>query len=49
MKKTYQKPTMKVIQIQQRQLLCGSPYNAQRSLKSYDDDEDAISDQGDIW
>lgn len=50
MKKTYLKPTMEVIQIQHRQLLCGSPYDDQNGpLKTYDNDEDVIDQKGDIW
>ena len=50
MKKTYLKPTMEVIQIQQRQILCGSPYDDQNGpLKTYNDDEDVIDQKGDIW
>lgn len=49
MKKTYLKPTMEVIQIQHRQLLCGSPYDDQKSLKTYDNDEDVIDQKGNIW
>ena len=48
MKKTYQKPTTKVVQIQHRQMLCGSPYDDQKSLNVYDD-EDVIDQKGYIW
>ena len=50
MKRTYIKPTTKVVPIQQRQhLLCGSSYDDQKSLNVYDDDEDVIDQKGDIW
>ena len=49
MKKTYLKPTTKVVPIQQRQhLLNGSPYDNQESLNVYDD-EDVIDQKGNIW
>ena len=48
MKKTYQKPMTKVVQIHHRQLLCGSPYDDQKSLNVYDD-EDVIDQKGNIW
>ena len=49
MKKTYMKPTTKVVPIQQRQhLLSGSPYDDQKSLNVYDDD-DVIDQKGNIW
>ena len=48
MKKTYLKPTTKVVPIQQRQMLCGSPYDNQESLNVYDD-EDVIDQKGNIW
>ena len=47
MKKSYLKPTTKVVPIQQRQILCGSPYNDQKSLNVYDDD--VIDQKGNIW
>ena len=46
MKKTYLKPTTKVVYIHHTQLLSGSPYDDQKSLNVYDDD---ISDKGNIW
>ena len=47
MKKTYLKPTTKVVQIHHTQMLCASPYdNIQSPVETYDDD---ISDKGDIW
>jgi hypothetical protein len=50
MKKTYLKPTTKVVQIQHRQLLSGSPYNNQKSpVETYDDDEDVIYEKSSIW
>ena len=50
MKRTYQKPTTKVVHIQQRQLLSGSPYDNQNGpLETYDDDEDVIDQKGNIW
>ena len=49
MKRTYMKPTTKVVPIQQRQhLLSASPYDNQESLNVYSDDDD-ISDKEDIW
>ena len=50
MKKTYLKPTTKVVPIQQRQILCGSPYDNQKApLETYDDNEDVIEQKGYIW
>ncbi len=51
MKRTYQKPTMMVVHIQQRQhLLSGSPYDNQKGpLETYDDNEDVIDQKGNIW
>ena len=51
MKRTYQKPTTKVVQIQHRQqLLSASPYNDQKApLETYDDDDDVIDQKGNIW
>ena len=52
MKKTYMKPTTKVVQIQNRQqlLLSGSPYNNQKSpVETYDNDEDVIYEKNSIW
>ena len=50
MKKTYMKPTTKVVQIQHRQLLSASPYNDQNGpLETYDDDEDVINQKNNIW
>ncbi len=50
MKKTYMKPTTKVVYIQHTQLLCGSPYNDQNGpLETYDDDNDVINDKNRIW
>ena len=46
MKKTYLEPTTKVVPIQQRQLLSGSP-DGQKSLNVYDDD--VIDQKGNIW
>ena len=44
------KPTTKVVQIQQRQhLLCGSPYDDQKLLNVYDDNEDVINQKSSIW
>ena len=41
---------MHVVKIQQHRMLCGSPYNDMKSPVSvYDDDEDAITDTGDVW
>ena len=51
MKKTYMKPTTKVVQIHHRQqLLSGSPYNNQKApVETYDDDEDVIYEKNSIW
>ena len=50
MKKEYMKPTMRVVKIQQTQMLCGSPYDDIKSpVDTYDDPEDVISDKGSIW
>ena len=49
MKRTYMKPTTKVVPIQQRQMLCASHYDDQKSLNVYDDDEDDIDQKGYIW
>ena len=51
MKRTYMKPTTKVVPIQQRQqLLSGSPYDNQNGpLETYDDDNDVIDQKGYIW
>lgn len=51
MKKTYQKPTMEVIQIHHRQqLLTASPYgNIQSPVETYDDDNDVIDQKNSIW
>ena len=50
MKKTYMKPTTKVVQIHHRQLLIGSPYDNQNApLETYDDDNDVIDQKSNIW
>ena len=50
MKKTYMKPTTKVVQIHHRQLLIGSPYdNIQSPVETYNDDQDVINEKGNIW
>ena len=49
MKKTYLKPTMEVIQIQQMHLLSASPYDNQKSLNVYDDEGDVIEQKSSIW
>ena len=49
MKKTYLKPTTKVVQIHHTQMLCGSPYDEQKSLNVYDTEGDDIEQKGDIW
>ena len=51
MKKTYLKPTTKVVQIHHRQqLLSGSPYDGQNGpLETYDSDADVIDQKGNIW
>ena len=51
MKRTYMKPTTKVVQIHHRQhLLSASPYDNQKApLEIYDDDDDVIDQKGNIW
>ena len=51
MKRTYIKPTTKVVPSQQRQhLLSGSPYDDQNGpLETYDSDDDVINQKGNIW
>ena len=50
MKRTYQKPTTKVVQIHHTQMLCGSPYDDKTApLKTYDSDADVINEKGNIW
>ena len=50
MKKEYTKPAMRVVKIQQHRMLCSSPYNDVKTPVSvYDNDEDAISNSGEIW
>ena len=50
MKKTYMKPTTKVVQIHHTQLLSGSPYNNQNGpLETYDNDNDVIDQKSSIW
>ena len=48
MKKTYLKPTTTVVYIHHTQMLCTSPYDNQKSLNVYDDDDD-IDQKGNIW
>ena len=49
MKRTYMKPTTTVVQIHHRQqLLSASPYDDQKSLNVYDDEDD-IDQKGSIW
>ena len=50
MKRTYMKPTTKVVQIQHRQLLNASPYDNQNApLETYDGDDDVIYEKNSIW
>ena len=51
MKKTYLKPTTKVVQIHHRQqLLSASLYdNIQSPVETYDDNEDVINQKNSIW
>ena len=51
MKRTYQKPTTKVVQIHHRQqLLTASPYgNIQSPVETYDSEGDDINDIQGIW
>ena len=49
MKRTYQKPTTTVVYIHHtQQLLSTSPYDNQKSLNVYDDEDD-IDQKGNIW
>ena len=49
-KQEYMKPTMRVVEIRQHQMLCSSTYNnVQTPLDTYDDPEDVITDKGNIW
>ena len=51
MKRTYLKPTTKVVYIHHtQQLLSASPYDNQKSLNVYDDnEEDVIEQKSSIW
>ena len=50
MKRTYMKPTTKVVPIQQRQMLCASHYdNIQSPVETYDDNQDVINEKSSIW
>ena len=49
MKRTYQKPSTKVVYIHHTQLLSGSPYDDQKSLNVYDTEGDDINDIKGIW
>ena len=49
MKKTYLKPTTKVVPIHHTQMLCASPYDKQKSLNVYDTEGDDINDIQGIW
>ncbi|MBR1682826.1 MAG: hypothetical protein IJ767_00475 [Bacteroidaceae bacterium] len=49
MKKQYIQPIMQAVKIQQTQMLCSSPYDDVKSLRTYDDDDDVISDKDEIW
>ena len=49
MKKTYLKPTTKVVQIHHTQLLSGSPYNNIQSPVETYDDNDVINEKNSIW
>lgn len=50
MKKEYIQPAMRVVNIQQHKMLCGSPYNDVKTpVSTYNDDEDAITDKGNVW
>ena len=51
MKKTYLKPTTKVVYIHHTQMLCASRYDAQKSLNVYDDnnEDDIINQKSSIW
>ena len=50
MKKTYMKPTTKVVYIHHTQLLSASPYNDQNGpLETYDEEDDVIYEKNSIW
>ena len=50
MKRTYMKPTTKVVYIHHTQMLCASRYdNKKAPLETYDDDEDVIEQKSYIW
>ena len=50
MKKTYMKPTIQVVEIQKRRLMCGSPYDKMggRTFQKYSGGDDTITDIDDI-
>ncbi|MBQ4393661.1 MAG: hypothetical protein II826_11210, partial [Prevotella sp.] len=49
MKKQYMQPTMQTVKVQHSQMLCNSPYDEVESLRTYDDDDDVISNKNEIW
>ena len=50
MKKQYIKPNMRVVEIRQHHVLCGSPYdNIQKPVETYDEEEDVITEKNSIW
>ena len=49
MKKTYMKPTTKVVQIHHRQLLSGSYNNLKSPVETYDEGDDVIYEKNSIW
>lgn len=49
MKKEYMQPTLRTVKVQHSHMLCSSPYNDVKSIRTYDDEEDVISDKDEIW
>ena len=50
MKRQYMKPAMQVVKLQQQHIICSSPdgYDS-KSLDTYRDDGDEVTDEGDIF
>lgn len=49
MKKQYIQPAMQIVKVQHSQMLCSSPYDDVKSIHTYDDDDDVISNKDEIW
>lgn len=49
MKRQYMQPTIQTVKVQHAQMLCNSPYDNVSSLRTYDDDDDVISNKNEIW